>query len=189
MHSTKTSHVSEKDLLDALSVRQSTSPESFVNGSQCGGGQPISEEGSSQGTNGRQQPKQRLASLFSAWKHWSSKGRASRSEYWFGILVHHLVLLPIAVMVLLWSLDFIVDGNLASPFAFVVSFVASFLPLVCWLFLYLAWTSRRLHDCGNSSWVLLLEFLPFGGLVILFLCLRPSEPRTNRYGEVPYLEP
>ena len=173
MHSTKTSHVSEKDVLVALSAAQSATPEG----------------GNSQGTNGSQCSEQRLAPFFSAWKHWSSKGRASRSEYWFGILVHHLVLLPIAVMVLLWSLDFIVDGNLVSPFAFVVSFVVSFLPLVCWLFLYLAWTSRRLHDCGNSSWVLLLEFLPFGGLVILFLCMRPSEPRTNRYGEVPYLEP
>ena len=45
MHSTKTSHVSEKDLLGALSAAQSATPEG----------------GSSLGTNGSQRSKQRLA--------------------------------------------------------------------------------------------------------------------------------
>ena len=45
MHSTKTSHVSEKDLLGALSAAQSATPEG----------------GNSQGTNGSQCSEQRLA--------------------------------------------------------------------------------------------------------------------------------
>ena len=187
MHSTKTSHVSEKDLLVALSAAQSSHPGDSASSTRNEGKQTTPEGGCPQRTNSHQRPRQRFAPFFSAWKHWSSNGRASRSEYWLGMLTLMVFLLPFSLLFPMGLFALVSDYLVPALVPLVC--VSAFLPLGCWMFLSLVWTSRRLHDCGNSSWVLLLGFLPFGGLVILFLCLRPSEPGTNRYGEVPYLEP
>lgn len=187
MHSTKTSHVSEKDLLVALSAAQSTRPEDSANNTRDEGKQTISKGGCSQGTNSHHRPKQRFAPFFSAWKHWSFKGRASRSEYWFGLLTL-FPLLCIMVDLLERFEGIMEEGVPPTPYLTLAFFVlvVAFILLNAGSLTF--WTARRLHDCGNSSGLLLLGLVPFGGLVLLILCLRPSEPRTNRYGEVPYLE-
>lgn len=188
MHSTKTSHVSEKDVRVALSAAQSTPPEDSANNTRDEGKQTPPEGGCSQGTNSHQRPKQRFAPFFSAWKHWSFKGRASRSEYWFGMLT----LLPLLCVIIDFFDRFkgiMEDGVLPTPYLTLAFFVLVVVFLLLDFGLLFFWTARRLHDCGNSSGLLLLSFLWLIGWMVLFLlCLRPSEPRKNKYGPVPYVE-
>lgn len=154
----------------SVTAAQSVSAESAATNTQCEERQTTPEEGRSKG--GAQRPKQRFAPFFSAWKHWSSCGRASRSEYWFGMLSLLLLMIAIYILGLQWS-EFLYTFNLMLIFA------------SC---LHVLWTSRRLHDCGNSAWLILLDVLPFGLLLVWILCLRPSEPKKNRFGDIPYLE-
>jgi hypothetical protein len=41
---------------------------------------------------------------------------------------------------------------------------------------------RRLHDTNRSGWWLLLDLIPFGGLVLLFFYILPSTDGPNHYG-------
>ncbi len=171
-----------------VTTAQSVSAESAATDTQCEEQQTPPVEGRSQGEC--QRFKQRFAPFFSAWKHWSFGGRASRSEYWFGLLVHHLLLFPILVVFPVWFGKFIEDSSSTnlSPLSSLV-FLVSVFTLICWLRLDLVWTFRRLHDCRTSPWVLLIGLLPFGDLALIFLYLQPSELKPNRHGDVPYLEP
>ena len=46
---------------------------------------------------------------------------------------------------------------------------------------------RRLHDIGYSGWWWWIGLLPLvGGLILLIFYILPSEPRENRYGQVPF---
>ena len=49
----------------------------------------------------------------------------------------------------------------------------------------LAVTIRRLHDTGRSAWWLLIQFVPFGGLYLLYLYVQPSSGEANAYGPPP----
>lgn len=81
----------------------------------------------------------------------------------------------------------------ADPTLFMQEFGAAGLLVFLLLILYallvfipsLAVSVRRLHDQDKSGWFYLLNFIPFGGLVLLvFYCL-PGTPGLNRYGPIP----
>ena len=44
---------------------------------------------------------------------------------------------------------------------------------------------RRLHDTGKSGAYLLLNFIPFGSLILLFLFIEDSQQAINEYGQRP----
>ena len=46
----------------------------------------------------------------------------------------------------------------------------------------LAVSIRRLHDSDRSGWWYLLNFVPFGGLVLLLFYLESGNPYGNSYG-------
>ena len=124
---------------------------------------------------------QRMATMGEAWHNfwtrWTFAGRASRSEFWFMLL--WFILIGFAVMV--GSMMLAVTG---------LSLVVM---LLCWLFSLatiipsICVSVRRLHDIGYSGWWWWIGLLPLvGGLILLILYILPSEPRENRYGQVPF---
>lgn len=101
-------------------------------------------------------------------KYATFKGRARRSEYWWFYLFY--VLSYMAGL----AVD-IVIGNEVPIFAYIIM-AALLLP-------YLAVTVRRLHDTGRSAWSLLIALIPLaGGIWLLVVTIRDSEPRDNEYG-------
>ncbi|MBQ7187876.1 MAG: DUF805 domain-containing protein [Kiritimatiellae bacterium] len=124
------------------------------------------------------------------WKKYAVfSGRARRKEYWmfflFNAVIGWLACLIICVAgVGLFAALGAIDMNTVNheQIGFIVGrlfAIASILPC-------LGVTCRRLHDTGRSAWWLLLLFLPFAGLLVLFvfMCLG-SQPGVNAYGPNP----
>ena len=110
-------------------------------------------------------------------------GRASRSEFWWFVLFMSIVY---AVLIgILW----ISGGLTASDTDGVETVRATGLPLVIltvvWVIfllpiLGLQW--RRLHDANHSGAWWLLNFVPFGGIVLLVFFATPGTEGDNRFG-------
>jgi len=48
---------------------------------------------------------------------------------------------------------------------------------------------RRLHDTNHSGWWLFISIVPFGGIFLLVLTVRESDPGENRFGPNPKAMP
>lgn len=71
---------------------------------------------------------------------------------------------------------------------FLAFFILNFIPFVGILavvpFLAVSW--RRMHDTGKSGAYWLINLIPLVGWIIWIIwAVKPSEPHTNQYGEVP----
>ena len=104
-------------------------------------------------------------------KYGTFSGRASRSEYWYFIL---LVSGSILLFVLL--------GIFAGGPGF-----AQFIPLIIILYLgvlvpIIAVTARRLHDINKSGWWQLIELTIIGILLIIIWSATEGEKKKNIYG-------
>lgn len=116
------------------------------------------------------------------------EGRSSRTEYWLFVLLQFLVLfgggmvLSLVSRVLTIADDSETGASIASGLVvliMVLAFLYFFIPS-------LSVTVRRLHDTGNSGWLLLLNLVPLGGFVLFVFTLLESSPGSNRYGPNPY---
>lgn len=95
-------------------------------------------------------------------------GRSSRTEYWVPILIHTLVI-----------------GILYGAFLTTYNGIFLLLLLIPGVVLFipsLAVGGRRLHDCNLSGFLLLLQIIPFGGVVLLILFCLPGTAGPNPYG-------
>ena len=129
-------------------------------------------------------------------KSFCFKGRASRSEYWWWILAYNMILL-----LLLYCAAYCVYLLLEKDTLGLIIMVG-FAVLCVGLFPALAVCVRRLHYTGLRGWWLLLLCVPVISVYVLgtvwvfavISCLftyflsRPSEKRSNKYGDVPCLE-
>lgn len=118
------------------------------------------------------------------WYFWALKkyvgfgGRARRREYWSFTLVNTLIVFGLMMADAALGTSDVSQGGSVWGLLSGFYFLAMFLPL-------LAVTVRRLHDTNRSGWWVLLQLVPFGGLVILvFLCM-DSNPTFNSYGPYP----
>lgn len=125
-------------------------------------------------------------------KYVDFESRATRSEYWLFFLFRILLFfaLTIAAVIMAGVLGIYADdvanrdptvaGAYATIFfsAFGLAWLGLFLPT-------LAVSVRRLHDSDKSGFWLLLNFVPFGGLVIFIFDLIDGTPGPNRYGPDP----
>lgn len=101
-------------------------------------------------------------------------GRSTRLQYWMFFLIHGALLVGAVY------LDVVVGqyrpsaGFAGLPATLFVTFIHAF-P---------AWTLqvRRLHDIGKSGWWLLLNMVPFGGIVLLVWACTGSDHGDNDYG-------
>ena len=110
-------------------------------------------------------PMQAIQSVFGNYANFN--GRASRSEYWWFVLF--VAIINSALSVVFISLPEVGTALLA------IWSLAIILPA-------LAVTVRRLHDTDRSGWWFLLQFIPFGALVLLVFMFLSGTGETNRYG-------
>ncbi len=104
-------------------------------------------------------------------------GRARRSEYWYFVLFSSLIGFALA------ALGFSVAKMTGGPLTLAQYLVDLFSVLI---FLpSLAVSVRRLHDIGMSGWWVLLNVVPFGGLVLLWFFCQDSQIGPNDYGPNP----
>lgn len=111
-------------------------------------------------------------------------GRARRKEFWmYQLLVLCLYAVVFLVAGLVGALTSGPNGE--SPAA--AGIIGLFFLVVMFGLLIpsLAVSVRRLHDIDKSGWFLLINFLPFGGIVLLVFWCQEGTRGENRYGPDP----
>ena len=118
------------------------------------------------------------------------QGRASRSEFWWFFLFSVLVSLGLTIplYVLMAIAAAVGDNGAGAGLAAVISIIWSIVVVIITIVLLiplLAVGARRLHDYGQSAWLLLLYFVPCGNLVLIVLWALGGTPGDNPYGPRP----
>ena len=99
------------------------------------------------------------------------KSRSRRSEYWWAILYENIFLL--------FVLSLFALSPAIGVFLFFVALIALVIP-------DLAVTVRRLHDVGQSGWLVLLVLVPvIGSIILTGFCLKDSSKIENEWGVSP----
>ncbi|MCP4144436.1 MAG: DUF805 domain-containing protein [bacterium] len=114
---------------------------------------------------------------FKVWKNYVVfSGRATRTEYWFFVIVN------MVLIILLGGMSALMTRGESDPtsnpmfYVYIAFDLAIFLPT-------LAVTVRRLHDSGKSGLWILMLFIPLLGQVVLFIMmLLGSQEEENRHG-------
>ena len=101
-------------------------------------------------------------------KYADFSGRARRSEYWWFVLAYVIAYVVVAL----------IDQAFGFPILTLILALGLLVPS-------LAVSVRRLHDTGRSGWWLLINLIPFGGIVTLVFSCLDSQPGTNAYGPSP----
>jgi len=109
-------------------------------------------------------------------KYATFEGRARRAEYWYFMLFYFLAVIALAI----------VDG-IAGTFSEEAGMgLFSGLFMLATILPSLAVTVRRLHDTDRSGWWVLINLVPFlGVLVLLVFTVLDSQPGANRFGPHP----
>lgn len=108
-------------------------------------------------------------------------GRATRAEFWWGVLFEYLYTLAVYLVAVVVGLVMVFSGTDRKELMTVISFVllAGSLVLVVPQ-LALIW--RRLHDVGHSGWFVLVMLIPFVGYILLLVQYFLPSDADNRYG-------
>ena len=116
-------------------------------------------------------------------KYATFSGRASRSEYWWWMLVNFAVITVLSTwtgIAAAGSVD-TVTGELTGS-GFMVPYALLMIWSLATLVPGLALMVRRLHDGGFNGWLILLGLIPgVGGIAILVFSLMPSKPEGARF--------
>ena len=110
-------------------------------------------------------------------KYISFSGRISRSEYW----ALKLLILPIMVIILLNGVAMVWDKT-GNDLGILVLFVIIF---ISYIYFNIVADVRRLHDIGESGWLVLLELVPLVNIVIAaFLFFKGSQSAGNQHKDL-----
>jgi uncharacterized membrane protein YhaH (DUF805 family) len=105
-------------------------------------------------------------------KYFVFKGRASRGEFWWFVLVAILFAWPLLLA----------ETSEGTWFT-ILSFIYFMLTISVVMPLLAVW-SRRMHDVGKSGWTWLFIFIPIVGLIlILRWASKEGDIAANKYGE------
>ena len=110
-------------------------------------------------------------------KYATFSGRATRSEYWYFVLIYSItytILMGIDLAIGTFSQELMDKGTFLGFLSTAYSLVL-FLPS-------LAVTVRRLHDINKSGWWILLIFVPIIGFILLVVYLCTNSKEDNKYG-------
>lgn len=110
-------------------------------------------------------------------------GRARRKEYWSYTLFYLLILMGIALV------GALIDGAAGNLGPNGVPIVMSILLVIFYfgtVIPTLAVLARRMHDLNITAWIILISLVPYiGSLILLILCLLPTNPQPNKHGPPP----
>lgn len=110
------------------------------------------------------------------------EGRAQRKEYWMFFLINFLLGIVIQILV---GLAVSFGGSSSES---IISILGSLWGLYSLAILIpsIAVSIRRLHDTNHSGWWLLINLIPFAGLIVFIIFMATdSQPGENRYGPNP----
>jgi uncharacterized membrane protein YhaH (DUF805 family) len=120
-------------------------------------------------------------------KYATFSGRASRSEYWWWMLIDLVIWIVLGILARLGGAGVTdASGAMTGPngLGIVVSIVIVLFALAT-IVPSLALTVRRLHDANLSGFFTFLSLVPFvGGIIILVMTLLPSHPQGQRFDGV-----
>ena len=117
-------------------------------------------------------------------------GRSRRKEYWLFALLQFLIYLAVVVVTVLFAIVASARGSGSDEVAGVMVIIGMILFGIVGLALFipsLAVTVRRLHDQDFTGWLILIQFVPFGPLVLLVMMCLEGTRGPNRFGEDPTL--
>ncbi len=109
-------------------------------------------------------------------------GRASRSEYWWFMMVYAVVFFICGIIDTMMVMSLVQEQGEQSIFTLGVFDLASTFAWLITLPTFLSLTVRRLHDAGFSGVWLVLLIIPLGGLALFVMHIMPSEGRTTAHG-------
>jgi uncharacterized membrane protein YhaH (DUF805 family) len=105
-------------------------------------------------------------------KYFKFKGRASRSEYWWFVLLAILFAWPL----LLTELETGFWYTILSFIYFMLTLSVAFPLISVWV--------RRMHDVNKSGWVWLFFLIPIIGLILLIRwSTKEGDREANKFGE------
>ncbi|MBC8753620.1 DUF805 domain-containing protein [Kordia sp. YSTF-M3] len=108
------------------------------------------------------------------------EGRARRQEYWMFILFNIIILIG---LVMTFG---ILTAITQSPAIGILGFSVYIIYGLGILIPNLAVIVRRLHDTGNSGWMILIQLIPLvGGIWLLVLMCTEGQVGPNEYGPDP----
>jgi len=102
-------------------------------------------------------------------------GRSTRLHYWMFFLVQFVLL--IAGVVIDYQMRGGITGSLVHMPVTLFMIIIHIVPAI-------TVQVRRLHDIGRSGLWYLLNFVPLGGLVLLYWACRASDTGRNDYGDL-----
>jgi uncharacterized membrane protein YhaH (DUF805 family) len=102
------------------------------------------------------------------------EGRSNRPEFWWFVLA-----VWVAEFILLTLINMIFNGG----------FFGNLLWFIVWVIGFLAYLSvgiRRLHDVGQSGWLILIGLIPcIGTIILIIFWAQPGNPGDNQFGPPP----
>ncbi|MFI5061909.1 MAG: DUF805 domain-containing protein, partial [Actinomycetales bacterium] len=113
------------------------------------------------------------------WRKYATfSGRAGRSEFWWWELVGVIIAAILMAIYLPSLLASITGGHgIRINTGIVIVIVLGGIVFLATVVPSLALSRRRLHDVNLSGWFVLLSLVPsVGGLIVLILCVLPSNP-------------
>ena len=116
-------------------------------------------------------------------KYADFSGRATRSEYWLFVLMNFCIGLASFAIATFFAILFsgVREGSLSSIIMLAWYGMITLYSLII-MIPHIAVGVRRLHDVGQSGWLYLIGFIPFGGLALLVLFCMDSDINANQYG-------
>lgn len=110
-------------------------------------------------------------------RYFEFSGRSRRKEYWwFTLFVSPLIF--VSLLVATGMISFGRNGPGSQGLFALIGLILMLPPS-------LALHIRRLHDIDHSAWWALLNFVPFGSLLLFYFHLLPGTRGPNRFGPDP----
>lgn len=153
-------------------------------GNQMGHGYPTgSQPGESLNFTGA------VKNFFRKWKQFT--GRASRSEFWYAILFHAIVVTSLVALLIVSLISMLATtdpytGSVAPGASVIYLAVLCLNLLVSLIFIVpnIALTVRRLHDTNKPGAYYFLSWIPFvGPIILLVFCAADPDPAGAAYDE------
>lgn len=123
-------------------------------------------------------------------KYADFNGRASRAEFWwfflFTVLVSLVLTIPLFIIIgLLAAMGDSSAGVGIMGVLLILWYIVIFAVTIALFIPLLAVGARRLHDWGQTAWLLLLYFVPCGNIALIVMWALQGSPGDNAYGPKP----